>query len=365
MTGIEWTDATWNPIVGCAVVSPGCTNCYAMKMAHRLGANPATPHYAGTTAMSRGGPVWTGRLALAPERVLTAPLRRGKPTTYFVNSMGDLFHEDVPEDWIDRVFAVMALAPQHRFQVLTKRASRMRRYFEAEPWDRINEHCAMLVHWDDMPQYDRCVLPHVWLGVSAEDQARAEERIPHLLATPAALRFVSAEPLLGPVDLTKISTTRFAGAPRINALSGRTADFLDVPAGGFFEHLDWVICGGESGPGARPMHPDWARSLRDQCGAAGVAFFFKQWGAWITAKAGVEPGRAPQQWLRDDGRVHSEPLSATMPGPRELGERRVIAGEEVEVLPKHNWMRCARVGKRAAGRLLDGRDWNGMPGEPS
>lgn len=291
MTKIEWTEATWNPIVGCSVISPGCTNCYAMRMAHRLGANANTPHYAGTTAMSRGGPVWTGKLALAPDSVLTAPLRRRKPTTYFVNSMGDLFHDDVPDEWIDRVFATMALAPQHRFQVLTKRAARMQEYIDGcgpigplDFWRRADGRLIRAAETvvRNLPalEFD-CSggwpLPNVWLGVSAEDQARADDRIPHLLATPSALRFVSCEPLLGAVDLTELDT----GSGWVDALQSYIK-YPTVPGRAYVHEpidwpsLDWVIVGGESGPSARPMHPDWARSLRDQCSAAGAAFFMKQ-----------------------------------------------------------------------------------------
>jgi protein gp37 len=127
-SAIEWTESTWNPIVGCTILSPGCTHCYAMRTAARLSNNSATPHYAGTVKTVNGHPVWTGKVALAPERVLTEPVRRKKPTMYFVNSMSDLFHEDVPDDWIDKVFAVMALTPQHTYQALTKRPARMRSY---------------------------------------------------------------------------------------------------------------------------------------------------------------------------------------------------------------------------------------------
>lgn len=312
MTKIEWTEATWNPIVGCSVATPGCTNCYAMRMAHRLGRNPKTPHYAGLTQDSRGGPVWTGKLTLAPDHVIEAPLHRRKPTTYFVNSMGDLFHEDVPDDWIDRVFAVMARCPLHRFQVLTKRADRMRAYMQSCQYGA-----------DDSGRL--WPLPNVWLGVSVEDQARADLRIPDLLATPAAVRFVSAEPMLGPVDLTE-ATRRFLRHP----------SYLNMS-------LHWVICGGESGPGARPMHPAWARSLRDQCQAAGVAFFFKQWGEW-----------GPEQ---------TSPLSPAQTGAlvrlKENGTGHIVyaAGHG----PEMPATLLSRLGKSRAGRLLDGREWNEMP----
>jgi len=269
MTAIEWTEQTWNPIVGCTIATPGCTNCYAMKMANRLANNPATPHYAGTVKNVNGKTVWTGKMAMAPERVLTAPLRRRKPTTYFVNSMGDLFHEDVPDEWIDRVFAVMALCPQHTFQCLTKRAKRMQAYMAADRRDQINAIGGLLVQWADMEDFVEWPLPNVWLGVSVEDQPRADERIPHLLATPAAVRFISAEPLLSAISFR----VPFSGA-KVNALLGA------LPA---VPPLSWVIAGGESGPDARPMHPDWARSLRDQCEAAVVPFFMKQ----MTKKAPI------------------------------------------------------------------------------
>lgn len=324
-SAIEWTEETWNPICGCTIVSPGCTNCYAMRTAYRL-ERIGVPHYAGLTQASKAGPVWTGKLALAPDSILTAPLRRRKPTVYFVNSMSDLFHEDVPDEWIDRVFAVMALAPQHTFQVLTKRSARMRAYltdracqsrigeavYSAAPVGRDIKDASL--HWTPHKGsgvFDfgsRWPLPNVWLGVSAEDQRRADERILDLLATPAAVRFVSAEPLLGRIEVD---------------LSG----------------IDWVIAGGESGPNARPMHPDWARSLRDQCAAAEVPFFFKQWGHWA-------PGALSRGWglLTADGDID-------IPDYRTPDEE---AGE-VAVTP---------VGKARAGRLLDGREHNDMPAAP-
>ncbi len=290
MTAIEWTGETWNPIVGCSVVSPGCTNCYAMRMAHRLGSMPMTPHYHGLTRTVNGNPVWTGRIAAAPEGPFLAPLRRRKPTTYFVNSMGDLFHEAVPIEQIDQVFAVMALCPQHVFQVLTKRPDRMREYM-AKALGRIaaavqplrtdsNRVVGPLPHLS--PGAVWWPLPNVWLGTSVENQATADDRIPALLNTPAAIRFISAEPLLGPVDLTLDDLMYFDCAEDCDYR------FYDYTTGVTecrrCEHsfktedvgLDWVICGGESGPGARPMHPAWARTLRDQCAAAGTPFFMKQ-----------------------------------------------------------------------------------------
>lgn len=378
MTKIEWVrnqdgtqGETWNPIVGCSIISHGCKNCYAMKFAgNRLDGNPKIPHYSGTTQKSKAGPVWTGKLARAPEETLTAPLRRKKPTTYFVNSMGDLFHEDCPGEWIDQVFAVMALASQHTFQVLTKRAERMRDYCSTlgghHERDRVSLAAKALrpagpgFWWTLKP--GGAFLPNVWLGVSAEDQERARERLPHLVNTPAAVRFVSAEPLLGPVRLQNWLTIDwqcsycrglFSGAylktcPECNAVGGWSGSHafngLGMPKNDVVPHqrgfgIDWVIAGGESGPGARPMHPDWARSLRDQCKAAGVPFFFKQWGEF------APEGLASEAWhVRPDGVARPDPL------PNGIGRH----------VPDGHW-RAYRVGKKAAGRLLDGIEHTDMP----
>jgi protein gp37 len=269
-TKIEWTDATWNPITGCSVVSPGCTNCYAMKLAGtRLKHSPSRQ---GLTTDSKTGPVWNGQVRLN-EQWLDQPLLWRDPRMIFVCAHGDLFHEAVPDEWIDRVFAVMASATRHTFQVLTKRAGRMRGYLSnPDVASRIQELCY------DMPDRGRTTewhegmpLPNVWLGVSVEDQARADERIPLLLETPAAKRFASCEPLLGLVTLR----------------DWLTRDWHPTMPPETTSRIDWVIAGGESGPGARPMHPDWARSLRDQCQSAGVPFFMKQ--MWGTSKSRMPP----------------------------------------------------------------------------
>jgi protein gp37 len=425
-SAIEWTDTTWNPVVGCSIKSPGCKNCYAQRMAWRLSHNPATPHYAGTAEMTKAGPVFTGKLALAPDHIFTAPLRWKRTRKIFVNSMGDLFHEDVPDEWIDRVFAVMALCPQHTFQVLTKRAERMQRYScdtntphriaraidmiqstqasapesilpilgypgyfvsshgfvyserrgrrrRLKPdigeqghlrvplycgdkiYDRLFVHRLVLeafvgpppspvsqgrhrdqnptnnalanlrwgdqeANWDDSKRHGtyrryskltpdqaaeikRCFaagelaaalgrafdisdtqarnigtgkqwavafpiewpLPQIWLGVSTERQQEADERIPLLLQTPAVVRFISAEPLLGPIDLERGGFTFLRP--------------IKSPSGTKWPGLNWIICGGESGPGARAMRVDWAADIIGQCQDAGVSVFCKQLGS--------------------------------------------------------------------------------------
>lgn len=273
-SSIEWTDATWNPVTGCSVVSPGCTNCYAMKLAGtRLQHHPSR---AGLTRDTKAGPVWTGEVRLN-EQWLDQPQRWRRPRRIFVCAHGDLFHENVPDEWIDRIFAVMALAPQHTFQVLTKRAQRMRRYV-SEPtvarrvWDAacevqdtiyaLAQHGAL---WGGEAPWP---LRNVWLGVSAETQHWADHRIPHLLETPAAIRFISAEPLLGPLDLE----------PYLKPVREWSNVWLNVYPFQYPKHrLDWAIVGGESG--RRPRDNDFeenARAILAQCEAAGAAFFGKQ-----------------------------------------------------------------------------------------
>lgn len=329
-THIEWTDATWNPITGCSVVSPGCTNCYAMKLAGtRLQHHPSR---AGLTRDTKAGPVWNGVLRLN-EAWLDQPLRWKRPRMIFVCAHGDLFHEDVPDEWIDRVFAVMAEAHWHTFQVLTKRSARARKYLSAwETRERIGD----VQHRElgDNCAYTNVAcdaiwpLANVWLGVSAEDQQRADERVPDLLDAPATVRFISAEPLLGPIALRDIH------------------DGIDCLGRRFGTCVDWVIVGGESGDAARPMHPDWVRALRDQCARADVPFFFKQWGTWgVVYDRDVEdPG-----WRRCGAVERSTPRGRWMnlSGGHGLHGARVI--------------RVDRIGKKRAGRLLDGVEHNGMP----
>jgi protein gp37 len=337
-----------------------------MKMAARIEAMGGAPHYAGTTKKVNGNAIWTGKLALAPERILLEPLTWRRPRRIFVNSMGDLFHEDVPDEWIDRAFAVMALAPQHTFQVLTKRAKRMRHYL-ADPRGprRIYELVCDMVTVDAvpavllalgvddpglMPQWprvhlDQWPLPNVWLGVSAERQQEADERIPKLLATPAAIRFVSAEPLLGPLALDAYLEAMRWGIDWSAEAGGGSSS-------GLGPRLDWIIVGGESGPGDRPMHPAWPRAIRDQCAAAGVPFFFKQWGAWAdsTDADDLVEGNA-DRILAPDGSVLGIGVRTrgTMTGSVDP-DWRAKGGA---------WM--TRSNKQATGRLLDGIEHNGMP----
>lgn len=352
-TEIAWCDATWNPTSGCTRVSEGCRHCYIDR----------TPPFRMNGRKFVHG---TTGVQLHPDR-LAQPLKWKTPRRIFVNSLSDLFHEDVPDAFIDRVFAVMGLAHQHTFQILTKRPERMRTWFrwveskrgdltvalvkKGGAWPKVDEYSAESVlcaycardvleplakiTWAAWP------LPNVWLGVSIEDQETADKRIPLLLQTTAAVRFVSAEPLLGPVDLAAYLQRDFvAGETRPpNAIGGTPYKVARLGAA-----IDWTIVGGESGPGARPMHPDWARSIRDQCQAAGVPFFFKQWGEWAAMSQmpdGETPGcsdyhrHAPSVVLHPDG-------------------------QQNRTYPK-GAMTMLKVGKKLAGSMLDGREWKEWP----
>ena len=324
-TRIEWCDATWNPITGCTPCSPGCTNCYARRMLARH--LPAMGH--------PGDP---GQVMWHPER-LNQPLRWRKPRRIFVCSMGDLFHTDVPFGWVMRVLTIMALCPQHTFLLLTKRPERSLEFWtrwgdlsgedysifhnargpaetrKAHPSPRGQMFADMLDTMGDppsgygFPTFDWMQgmqgwpdwFPNVWLGVTVCNQAEADEKVPVLLQTPAALRFLSLEPLLGPVELDGLW-----GYP-----GSATCDLLGRWP------IRWIIVGGETGPGARPMHQDWVRSLRDQCQVAGIPFFFKQWGSCAA------------RWARS---LHSS-------GYRSAG--------------------CLMSGN--GGSILDGREWKEFP----
>lgn len=287
---IEWTEATWNPVTGCTKVSPGFDHCYAERDFNRF-----------------NGPGAFDTVRLMPNRLVT-PLRWRRPRLVFVDSMSDLFHDDVPDDYIARVFAVMASASQHTFQVLTKRHGRMRSLLSSARWPEL------LTESPEWPPAFQGGLPlgididperpldNVWLGVSVEDQKWANVRIPALLGTPAAVRFLSCEPLIGPVDLLGrsggecedygLAVTHEGVQTRTDYGTGFEYD-CDHQVG-----VDWVIVGGESGHGARPMHADWARSLRDQCAEAGVPFFMKQAGEVLAREWGCtdRKGHNPDEW---------------------------------------------------------------------
>lgn len=323
---IEWTDATWNVVTGCEKVSPGCDNCYAETFAERWRGTPGHHFETGFD------------VTLRPER-MTLPLSWKKPRKVFVNSMSDLFHKDIPDSYIAQVFATMARTPRHTYQILTKRHGRMRslvgslidggqNLLEAAP----DEETAQALYDTVWP------LPNVWLGVSVEDQKRADLRIPALVDTAAAVRFLSCEPLLGPVDIkgflrADVYRCRCGAWERDGHIHSMCpecgATWTQKPG----NRIDWVIVGGESGHGARPMSPDWARALRDQCSAAHVPFLFKQWGEY-----------QPTDWM-----VIGRPSD----------KRNVLVGAPIDDLG-HRW-EMRRVGKGKAGRELDGRTWDRFP----
>lgn len=342
-TRIEWADASINPLVGCSKVSPACDHCYAERMAARMVHNPAVAQrYAGTVD-AHGK--WTGKINLRSSE-MEKTLRWRKPQRIFVGSMSDLFHPSVPDEHLDEVFAcilashTLANCANHTFMLLTKRPDRMREYLSAGPstlierWAKagdgwiildnedvcFSETIESIVSWgpqlDYKPwayTYQLFPLPNVWLGTTVEDQARADERVPELLATPGALHFVSCEPLLGSVDLSQW-LQEILHEDEVGVENGNQT--LPMELGMPCMHdpwifgLRWIIAGGETGPGARPAHPDWFRSLRDQCKAHDVPFFFKSFG-------------------------RTEDTHGDWP--------------------------CAKMGKSRSGRLLDGVEHNAIP----
>lgn len=272
-TEIEWADATWNPVRGCSMVSSGCRSCYAMAVAYRF-SGPGLP-YEGLTHIAGGRPAWNGAIRLVPDK-LDQPLRWRDPKRVFVNSMSDLFHEGVPFEFVAAVFGVMAAASKHTFQVLTKRPERMVEFFEAlSPGGKhaldmigsaaIGAGVCDTYFCNDYPAWPP---PNIWLGVSVEDQQSAS-RIVDLLRCPAAVHFVSAEPLLGPLRLTEYMGDLGAVRP------------LDVPVGAvmLLEGVDWVIVGGESGANSRPCSVRWIRNIVQQCKILKTPCFVKQLGA--------------------------------------------------------------------------------------
>jgi protein gp37 len=272
-TSIEWTEATWNPTTGCDRTSPGCDHCYALTLARRLKAM-GNPRYSEDGSAETSGPGFA--LTLQHDQ-LDLPHRWARPRVVFVNSMSDLFHPSVPDYFIELVFEVMEETPRHTYQVRTKRSRRLSQWAKGRAWP-----------------------DNVWMGVSIESD-RYAFRADHLRTVPAAVRFISAEPLLGPI-------------PSLD-LSG----------------INWLIAGGESGHGARPMHPSWAQDLRDRCLSAGTAFFFKQWGTW-----------APTTGQTDLAVSLDGQLVGTDPDSPDLAP-------------------VLRQSRARGGRHLDGRTWNEMP----
>lgn len=279
---IGWCTRTLNPVVGCAKCSPGCEHCYAETMAVRLAAMEIEKYQIVTGPKLGGGNGWNGNCYF-DESTLEKPFHWKSPETIFVCSMGDLFHENVPFEWVDRVMAVIALNSHHKFIILTKRPERMREYFYT-PGTCILVGIRQQIEKMGYPDIGAVgkVLPNLALGVTAENQEMADLRIPILLQIPAAVRFVSIEPMLSKIDFLHYKNV--LGNYAINVFH----DWLTGETGGNGKtykekenKLDWVICGGENGHGARPMEPEWVRNVRDDCQDARVPFFFKGWGEWL------------------------------------------------------------------------------------
>jgi len=345
---IEWTDASWNVTAGCTAVSSGCAHCYAASMTRRLQAI-GIAGYADLTNDRH----FNGTVRCLPQK-LGIPLRWKKPRRIFVNSMSDLFHKDVPFEFIDKVFAVMSMS-EHTFQILTKRPERAADYFS----DPIARQAAWAyqaiktLNREDYGQLPCFPLPNVWIGTSIENQAAADKRIPELFKIPAKLLFVSNEPSLGPVDWQKWYPHPIHGKCRP------------------MEQIGWFICGGESGPHARPMHPDWPNDLRDQCASAGIPFFFKQWGEW-------EPMVNADCYAdficdeSEDGDVANMTKNVAILWPDGTCERTEPKREWWHVWRQSNWEKIEsmgdsvpvamhRVGKAVAGREFQGREYNEFP----
>jgi protein gp37 len=319
-TKIEWAEETWNPITGCTKISEGCQHCYAERMAKRLRGRfgyPADEPF---------------RVTLHPDR-LEQPLRWRKPRRVFVCSMGDLFHDAVSYGFIDGVMRTIGICHLenrgHKFLILTKRPKRMLHYFTRGMF-MLHDRKGQSNHggWADWNKDEPW--SNLWLGVTVENQQRADERILILLQTPAAVRFVSMEPMLGSTDLGRACPCGY--------YCDESVGHVDHPfwTPGIKPGIGWVIVGGETGPSARPMHPDWVRSIRDQCMEAGVSFFFKQWGEWAPWLSGFN--KTTGILVRPDGSIGK-------PGDGTTG------------------VGMSRVGRKRAGRLLDGREWNEYPSD--
>ncbi len=320
---IEWTDSTFNPWVGCTKVSPACDHCYAEAWAKRSGSVQ-----------------WGGERRRTSETNWRLPLKwnrwaqaKGRRIRVFCASLADVFDNEAPEHWRWDLFRLINATPDLDWLLLTKRIGNARNMLN-EAAAAVDGDFVGAKAWDAMPW------PNVWIGATVVNQAEADRDIPKLLATPARVRFLSVEPMLGPIDLSKQLWQCCEQREYCDyGCYGHRAECCGQPVAR--EVLDWVICGGESGPGARPMHPDWARSLRDQCAAAGVPFMFKQWGEHAPVEAAPADGKAYEgTWIRTDG---------TEPELAELGAE----PESTECM--------FRFGKKAAGRLLDGRLHDGFP----
>jgi protein gp37 len=358
-TKIEWTESTWPVVTGCSKCSEGCRLCYGARLAAtRL---KHLPQYAGLAQKEGDNFNWTGKVKMNID-VLGEPLRWAKPRKAFVAHTGDLFHEKVSDAFLDKVFGTIIMTcEKHIFQILTKRVERARDYLlnaDRSKWiyNALNRVCFNDPDWVEaqlVEALDKNPMPRIWMGTSCENQEQADKRIPILLQIPAAVRFVSVEPMLSTVDLSKWLGYRCPECGEYGGLKVPHSDWKELgrwrfdgynwqhhhgyPVGHIpCEHgIDWVICGGESGTNARPMHPDWVRSLRDQCKASGTPFLFKQWGEWAPRPDHLDWNESPWSYVR-------------------YGEWHATGGFVESCMCDDGSGTVYRVGKKAAGRLLDG-----------
>ena len=307
MSKIEWTEQTWNPIIGCSKISDGCKNCYAEKMAVRLACIETTQHYKHVVSNNWNGTTYFNIPALEK------PLKRKKPTTYFVCSMGDLFHESVPFEWVDKVLKIIEKCPKHRFIILTKRAERMYDY-----WKWVYDDAGLQFH-DTVPSKDNNI---IW-GVTAENQEQANKRIPWLLKIPCGVRMVSCEPLLSNIIFSEEDSHE-----HYDYLTGRKF-FNENQTYTQNNKIDWIIVGGESGSNARPMNPEWVKNIQVQCEISNTPFFFKQWGEHIK--------------------------------PEQMSENLYSEIDASVNLASAHYDDFYKVGKKKAGSLLDGKEYKQFP----
>lgn len=360
--GIYW-QRSWNIVLGCTPVSPGCAHCWSAREATRFAAHPNPRIHTRYAGLAKGGQ-WTG-LIRPNMAALDIPRTIVKPTVFALWT--DLFHEDVPDGFRDQVFARMSLCPQHVFLVLTKRPAIMASY--------ISEAGTLVDRYGGLAgvQISKWPMPHVFLGATAEDQQHLDERAPHVmdLAVVGWRTWLSLEPLLGLVDLnkilsaaaTKVPTT--GGQPWGHTVSALTGQVSDTPGWHTnrceYGRLHWIICGGETGPGARPMHPDWIRAVRDQCAEAEIPFLFKQWGEWGTTRIDLRTNAPAWDLFHDFNHYCNKAPTRMRKGDKLIcpdGHVPTHGGRDGKTFPMAV---ITRVGKKRAGRQIDGQTWNGLP----
>lgn len=328
---IEWTEHTWNPMVGCSKCSRGCKNCYAIDEAwiRKHHPNPKIKQkFDGVVHKTEGGVLnWTGNIHFAPD-ALQIPLRRKKATLYFVNSMSDTFHPNMPVEYIDEIHAVMALCRQHTFQLLTKHPDEMAAYYRGNWQQRVIQKLHEVYRDESKKLFDMCgdaearlqvndYLQNIWHGTTVEDQLCANERIPHLMQVPTACRWLSCEPLVSSIKIYDLVVDMRTNTPMV----------------------DWIVVGGEQAVEAQPMHPAWVMEIRNLCERTGIPFFFKQWGDWVPIEHWGDSAVRTKRYVWEDGSVE----------------------EDMYVKNGRGGQVMAKVGKKRAGAVLEFREHRDYP----